>query len=476
MSFALLSEVKDLRPAWILALLSLVPPAASGDGGGLPAEECVRMMRGARIARMHEDATAELAKLQAAFAACPDEIEPIYGLMGYYQRQPALGDDHRKFRSLLLGRLQDPGDDLPIGVIEYLTRNPDAGGDELEAILGNVSRQVTKVAEPDPALMRIQAQLQQRLGQDEAAAGTLERLWRQTAADDVLWPLVQLYLEHERWQEAADLMAPQVAKGGHFRFSYVRVLGKLGRYEEAMKQVELLASGADGAVIRSDNSEAVALQFEGGYVIDVVQQPGLFGLLKEVAWDLRDQGQDQPAEQIFRGLLAQAPDDSEIQAIVLNLYASAEERQGHAEALADTWQSETDANALFDEGTQRLTAGDAAGAIDLLQRAAPELPDLEPAWYNLGMAAYRLEDWATVASAFGRATELNPARAQSFFFRGIALEKLDRCGEAVTDLKRAAELDPDRALAHYYLAVCYRKQGNQSAAAAALKRYEATRD
>ncbi len=468
----------------LLAVLTLTltapSPAAGEQDGGLPAEECVRMMRGARIARMKEDAGAELAKLQAAFEACPDEIEPVYGLMGYYQRQQALDDFYQKFRSLLLERLQDPSDDLPIGVIEYLVRSPGAGGGELEAILGNVSRQVTKAAEPDPALMRIQAQLQQRLAQDDAAAGTLERLWKQTAADDVLWPLVQLYLKLERWQEAADLMAPQVAKDGHFRFSYVRVLGKLGRYHEALKQVELLASGTDGAVVRDAGgappSEAVALQFEGGYVIDVVQQPGLFGLLKGVAWDLRDQGQDQPAEQIFRGLLAQAPDDPEIQAIVLSLYASAEERQGHAEALANTWQSETDAIALFDEGTQRLTAGDAAGAIDLLRRAAPELPALEPAWYNLGMAAYRLEDWATVASAFGRAGELNPDRAQTFFFRGIALEKLDRCGEAVADLKRAAELDPDRALAHYYLAVCYRKQGNQTAAAAALKRYEATRD
>ncbi len=474
-------EVTDLLAVLILTLAAAPPATGEVASGGLPAEECVHLMRGARIARMHRDAGAELAKLQAAFETCPEEIGPVYGLVGFYRRQPELETSGRgpyqKFRSLLLQRLEDPAADLPIGVVEYLIRHPDDGDrSSLRSILGSVSRQVEKVAEPEPAWLRILAQLQRRLGEVEAATATLDRLWRQTAAEDALGALIQLYYELERWQDVADLMAPQVEKDGRFRFSYAHVLGKLGRYGEALKQVELLAAGADGAVVRTEESDAVALEFVGGYVIDVVHQPGLFGLLFQIAWDLRDQGKDSQAEHVFRSLLAQSPESSGLQAIVLNLYASDGERQGHAEALADAWQAETDPDLLFNEGTQRLTAGDAAGAIDLLRRAAPELPDLEPAWYNLGMAAYRLEDWTTVASAFGRAAELNPNRVQTFFFRGIALEKLDRCREAVANLKRAAELDPKRALAHYYLAVCYRKLGNEAATAAALKRYEATRD
>ena len=465
----------------------MVLPAAGGvESDGLPPEECVQIMRGARIARMHEDAATELTKLQAAFKTCPEEIGPIYSLVDYYQRQPGQEENYRKYRSLLLQRLQDPEVDLPIGVIEYLIRNPDtkkslfsssaSDATELRAILDRVSRQVEASAAPEPAMMRIQAQLQRQVAEYEAAAATLERLWRETAAEDAFGALIELYFKSERWQDAADLMAPRVAKGGRFRFSYAHVLGKLGRYDDAMKQVELLASGADGAVVRRDDFEVISLEFEGGYVIDISRQSGLYGLLMQIAWDLRDLGQDENAEHLFRQLLAESPDSSGLQAIVLNLYADEEERQGHAEALADTWRSETDPDTLFNEGTQRLTAGDAAGAIDLLRRAAPELPELEAAWYNLGMAAYRLEDWATVVSAFGRAGELNPARVQTFFFRGLALEKLDRCGEAVTDLERAAKLDPDRALTHYYLAACHRKLANQTAAAAALERYEATRD
>ncbi len=449
---------------------------AENPGAGLPVEECVRLVRGARIARMAGDDAAELAQLQTAFAACPQEIGPVYGLMDYYRRRPELEDKARRFRELLLERLRDPGNDLPVGVVEYLLRNPDAGPEELRAILDNVLRQVGKVTEPEPTLMRIQARLQQRLGQDEAAADTLERLWRQTEAEDLLEPLAWLYAELERWQDAADLVAPRVEKDGRLRHFYVRVLGKLGRYDQALRQATILAAGLAAANPGETVAIGLDIESERGHVVDVVQQPGLSGLLTQLAWDLRDQGRDRQAEELFRALLAQSPDSAGLQNIVLNLYAGEEERRRHADALADAWASETDANVLFNEGTHRLTAGDAAGAIDLLRRAAAELPDLEPAWYNLGMAAYRLEDWATVADAFGRAGELNPGRAQTFFFRGIALAKLDRCGEAVGALERAAALDPGRALAHYYLAACHRKLGNQAAADAAAARYEATRN
>ncbi len=475
-----------------LLLWAFTAPAIGAvDAGALPSEECVRLLRGARIAGMQGDTGAELEKLEAALDACPGEISPLYALVGYYRRQPELEEDYRKFLSRLVKRLEDPEFDLPLGVIEYLIRgrvplaplrgDPDVEEDELAAVLDNISRQVERSAEPDPGLMRIQAELQQRLGRTEDAVVTLERLWRQTGAGDLIWPLTRIYSDLERWQDAAELISSQLEEegGGQFRTFYIHVLGKLGRYDEVLKQVKILVSdpGVRGVSQQGELAEAVELNIDlQGYVIDVVLQPGLLGLLKQVAWDLRDRGQDAQAEQIFRSLLAQAPDDPELRSTVLNLYAGEEERQGHAEALADRWQTETDPNVLFEEGTQRLTAGDASGAIELLRRAAPEFPDLEAAWYNLGMAAYRLEDWATVDTAFGRAGELNPARAQAFFFRGLALEKLGRCVEAVGALGRAVELDPARSLAYYYLAACHRKLGDQAAAAAAMQRYEATKD
>ena len=195
------------------------------------------------------------------------------------------------------------------------------------------------------------------------------------------------------------------------------------------------------------------------------QTAGIAGLLTEVAWHLRDAGRDAEAERLFRRALTFAPDSPELHAVLLYLYSTEEERQAHAATLEEKWQRVTDPRALLDEGTQRLAAGDAAGALDLLRRAAQGYPDLEAPWYNLGIAAFKLHDWSTAEAAYRRAAELNPGRADSAFFRGVALLQLERCREAVEVLLRALELDPGRVDAHYHLAVCYQKLGDAEAAA-----------
>ncbi len=461
----------------VFVLLALaLPDAVIEDTAGLPAEECVRLMRGARIARMHDDAATERTKLEQALEACPEEIAPVYGLMRYHRQQPELEDRYKQFLSQLTKRLLDPEYDLPTGVVEYLIRDPKVEESELLAIMDNLSRQVrvTAAARPDPLRLRILAQLQLRLDQTEAATETFGRLRLLDDSEDLVRPLYALYARLERWQDAARLLEPLIEEDRELRFLYVHILGKLGRYEDVIRQIESFPAAPELPDTRPAIDTATDTHAEDDAAI--TRQGGFDLLLRQVAWDLRDRGQDAEAEQIFRDLRKNAPDDPGLEAIVLNLYADAEERQGHAAALADSWQAETDPNLLFEEGTQRLTAGDAAGAIDLLRRAAPEFPDLEAVWYNLGMAAYRLEDWATVESAFARAGELNPGRAQAFFFRGIALVKLERCADAVKDLERAAELDPERALSHYYLSVCYQQLGEMAAAAAARQRYQATRD
>ena len=120
-----------------------------------------------------------------------------------------------------------------------------------------------------------------------------------------------------------------------------------------------------------------------------------------------------------------------------------------------------DPQALLDEGTARLTNGDFEGAFELLQRAAPEFPALEAAWYNLGMVSYRA--WKNGSRrkrpSPGPTGSTRPA-PESFFFRGIALQQLSRCSDAVQDLEKALALDPQRTDTHYYLATCYKALGN----------------
>ncbi len=442
----------------LIALFAAVSPALGEEAvSSLPPEDCVRRLRGARIAGMKGDAAKELEQLRLAVEGCPQEIEPLSKLIDYYRRHPRDEASYGKTLELFSRRLEDPEYRLPYGVLRYLVVNPAASESELSAILRNLERQLAEVEKADPDLLRIRVNLEQRLGRTADAARTLEQVWSQTGAEDLIWPLAMAYGELERWQEAERLLAPRVEQASSdLRYFYIRILGKLGRYTELLEQVEVLAASEEA----------------GGFGL----QPEDFrGLLTQVAWDLRDLGQDDRAEELFRRLQRQDPDDSHVRAAVLHLYASEDEAASHAEQLARSWEEQSDPNALLEEGTQRLTSGDAAGAIELLRRAAPEFPDLEAVWYNLGLAAYRLEDWATVDSALARATELNPERAQSFLYRGLALDKLERCGEAVVELERALVIDANLAIANYYLAVCYRKLGDQGAAAEALARYEATR-
>ena len=89
----------------------------------------------------------------------------------------------------------------------------------------------------------------------------------------------------------------------------------------------------------------------------------------------------------------------------------------------------------------------------------------EPLWLNLGIAAYRTEQWQAAADAYARAVEFNAGRAQSQMFLGMSLAKLEQWSAAVGPLERALEIEPTRYSAHYQLWVCHRELGNADAAA-----------
>ncbi|MEM7584972.1 MAG: tetratricopeptide repeat protein, partial [Acidobacteriota bacterium] len=324
---------------------------------------------------------------------------------------------------------------------------------------------------PDPTLLTLMASLQRRLGLYEAAFETVTRLASVQPSESIRWERFGLANRLERWSDAADILGPLVEEGtfAHLRGTYIRLLGKAGRDDEVARQVDILLANhvevtpAPPAIDVSLNARSDAFY------------RGSLAALIPVFWDLRDAGRDEEAGDLLRRILEVAPDFENAERLRIHLYGEAGELQALAAAQGERWSEEEDPQVLFDEGTRRLTAGDAEGAIDLLQRAAPEFPGLEAVWYNLGMAAYRLERWETVASAFGRASELNPQRGDSFFFGGIALAKLGRCTDAVSALESAVSLDPKRTLAHYYLWTCYASLGDGDAAGRHRQLYDASR-
>ena len=255
------------------------------------------------------------------------------------------------------------------------------------------------------------------------------------------------------------------------RMYYVSALAHLGRYDEMLVQLEALAPppptpetlaarerpNADGVgkplVLPSSSS---------------LPPTGFASLLASSAWALRDAGRDDEAAKLFRRVLVYAPEDKEAQQVLLHLYGTAEERAAAAAANAARRQEESDPLALFEEGSDLLGAGDAAGARELLARAAPGLGDThyaESAWYNLGTAAFKLERWEESARAFAEAIAVNGERTESHWKRGIALFHLGQWRDAVAELQRTLALSPDKHDAHYYLASCYQQLGDAAAAA-----------
>lgn len=273
----------------------------------------------------------------------------------------------------------------------------------------------------------------------------------------------------ERWSDEARILRRIVARGrlqaGLFRPRLIDVLVRAGEHEAAYREVN--------AMVAAGTSRAAS------------------GLLLEMAWHFRDAGVDDRAEELFRralevprrtapslGPTAEDPEVVSRQAAlaVAHLYAEDAERERLVELATGSDASSDDPFVLYERGTQYLTSGDLERAFDLLTEAAPGLPELEAAWYNLALVAYRLKRWEPAADAYARANQLNPERADGWFFQGLALVNLERCQEALEPLSTALRLDPERALAHYHLAECYLRLGRDQEAAPHRRAWVESRD
>lgn len=149
-------------------------------------------------------------------------------------------------------------------------------------------------------------------------------------------------------------------------------------------------------------------------------------------------------------------------------------------------------DALHLSGVAKLQGGDAAGAADMIGRAAALRPkgvdihvhhaqalaalrrldeaiaawrralDLAPgdaaAWFGLGDALGHTRRFAEAEEAFRRAAALSPAIAEYHMARGVALRNLGRIAEAEGAYRKTLELSPQFAEAHANLATVQQQQ------------------
>ena len=110
-------------------------------------------------------------------------------------------------------------------------------------------------------------------------------------------------------------------------------------------------------------------------------------------------------------------------------------------------------HAAFDKGSRLLEKGDTAGSIAYLERAVSESPEHYKAYYDLGVARFRLGQLAEAEQAFQKAIDLTGGgfAAPQFGLGAILCQKKEFL-LAETILQRGIELESGSAIGKYYLA------------------------
>lgn len=106
----------------------------------------------------------------------------------------------------------------------------------------------------------------------------------------------------------------------------------------------------------------------------------------------------------------------------------------------------------FDKGTRLLQKGDAAGSLPFFHQAIAEYPGHYKAYYNLGVAHYRLGHIADAEQAFQKSIDLTGgAYGPSQFAMGMVLCQERDFHQAETVIMRGLDVDPGSATGKYFL-------------------------
>jgi tetratricopeptide (TPR) repeat protein len=107
----------------------------------------------------------------------------------------------------------------------------------------------------------------------------------------------------------------------------------------------------------------------------------------------------------------------------------------------------------FDKGSQLLEKGDTAASITYLDRAIAEYPENYKAYYNLGVAQYRLGHLAEAEQAFQKSIDLTDGKfAPPEFGMGMILCQKSEFQQAEAVIERGLEREPGSANGKYFLA------------------------
>ena len=191
------------------------------------------------------------------------------------------------------------------------------------------------------------------------------------------------------------------------------------------------------------------------------KRPDLRQTLKRAA-ALYDKGKLPEAEELYRKILKVSPDQFEALHYLGAIHLRQKKYQDSVRFITRAVEkNKRSAEAYSNLGLALLELGQAAQAIDSLDKALAIKPGFAQAHHNRGLALANLGHHQQALVAYDKALTSKPDYPEALLNRAVTLNKLDRCDEALQSYDKALVVKPDWAHAHY----------NRGALLAHLNRY-----
>jgi tetratricopeptide (TPR) repeat protein len=113
------------------------------------------------------------------------------------------------------------------------------------------------------------------------------------------------------------------------------------------------------------------------------------------------------------------------------------------------------AEPLFAEGLKAHRERRLAAAVQAYQQAVKLDPSFYEAHYNLGLAAYDLQNWTQSLSAYEGAMSINPTSLDARYNFALALQRGDYLRDAVNELEKILTNNSEEPKVHFMLAKLY---------------------
>lgn len=428
-----------------LFVIGLLPSGMAAAAIELPPEDVLLAIRKARTHQAAGRVAEERAVLEKLVESHPTDTTSLLQLFDFYSRH-ADKDNIARLRTLLRAQLAN-AEHVPVSLLKAAIHDKRMDTQEVGLIVVELEKR--SAAEPsDTMLLR-------------TLLGGYERLEDRSKQRETIVRLVALE-PPPRW-----------------RYELIWLDESLGRWEDVLTEVRALKTSkadADWLVLRELTAlDALNRVDEAAAAIDRLQVTSatpetVIDELMARAMGFLDRGSTASAETLLRKLALAQPQKREIRRAIAYLFGTLEDQTSLEASFMETTLKSDDLETLINDAARRMMSGDAASAIPLLERAAVVAPKSELPWFNLAVAATKLERWPLVESAASKAIEINAAQPRALMLRAQARVKSGRVAEGMADAKAALAIDPKLKQAWYVLYLGANRLHDEKAAAVYLEK------